>query len=177
MHFLILLCDDSMHHSKDSSGIPYSYIVTVLLMPPIASKRVSLMIPLILRKRTPPPQKQDHLNRGVVPVRSCSSRQRISGCSTHPVPLLFRHAQIFDNNPTIIRTVNWWSTHSTCLDVDLNFACWGPIVPGVLSFPCGSLWTSWVTQKHVCVTWCYLHALADECQALLTEFSSIGTKL
>ena len=41
---------------------------------------------------------QNQVNREVVPVQPCSSQLEIAECSAHPVPFLFRHAQIFGDN-------------------------------------------------------------------------------
>ena len=46
-----------------------------------------------------------------------------------------------------------------------------------LSLPCAPIWTSCVTQKHVYVTWCYLHTLAKAFQVLVMEFSLTRLKI
>ena len=121
--------------------MPLRLVVTVFLMTSTSSKR----IPLSLGKRKNYVY-QDQVNRELVPARWFSFRSRTAVWSSHQVPLLYKHTQIFgDNLPnTVLFHVRLTCDHSNSqptitthhvphlLHVDLSPACWRPPAPGVI---------------------------------------------
>ena len=71
-----------MYCWNDSSGMPFSTIVTPLLMPSMLSKQGPSMTPLSLRKRKNH-KEQEQVNREVVSLRPCFSRRESARCSEH----------------------------------------------------------------------------------------------
>ena len=112
MQFPIFLCNASMFCWKDSSGMNLDSIVTTLLMASMSSKRVPLSFG---EKKNVPRSKI----KGIGRLLRCSDvlfRSGTAGCSPHPVPLLFRHTRIFDDNlPNIVLFhAQLTSLHTTC---------------------------------------------------------------
>ena len=127
----------------------------------------------------------DQRNNKFFPVRWCSSWPGTTGYSALLVPLFFRDALILcDNLPKTVRfhvendlrsfkqstdnhnTAPALPTLTTVLLVKglpLLKSSFNPLRP--------SLSASWWTQKHVWVTWCNLHTLAQAFRVPMMEFS------
>ena len=131
------------------------------------------------------------MNREIIPILQCTSQPGAAWCLVHLVPLLFRHAQIFSNNhsKTVLFPIHLICNHLSnqsiiathhllyLLDIELCPAYWKPPTLGVLFHFLTSLFGPLVPLKHVYMTWCYLHTLADVFQMLVTEFFPAEPKI
>ena len=124
MHFLILLCQTSMHGWKDSSEMFLNSVVTALLMTSTPSKWVLLMIPFSLGKRKNPTE-QNQRNREVIRVRRCSSFRYFTNVPKSSVTIfhILPPPKLTCNHSNIQPTI---TTHHLLylFNVDLNPACW-----------------------------------------------------
>ena len=121
------------------------------------SKHVPLMI-LLKRRKT------HTVNREAFPVKRCSSRPVTAGHSAHPVPLPFRHVQIFGDNllKIVLFRVQLTCNHSNSqlmitthhlpypLDPDFSPACWRFPAPEVIFHLFTALFESLAPHKNTC---------------------------
>ena len=121
MYFFILLCHASMHCWNASSWILLSSVFKGPFMPSMSSKRVCLMISLILEKKSHRTRSDEW--------GGCSSRATFHlarNCRILSIPnpatnisessVIISQTQFFLSSwLVIIRTVNWRSPHTTSL--------------------------------------------------------------